>query len=68
MIIIFIQHEDPQLILLVTLRMVTDAKIESSPVWNTFCLAELIYDNINRQFSYGKCPKPGKINQMCKKK
>jgi len=35
--------------------------IESPPVWDTFCLAELIYDIINRQFICGNCPKPAKI-------
>jgi len=31
--------------------------IESSPVWDTSFLAELIYDLINRQIICGKCPK-----------
>jgi len=33
------------------------AQNESSLVWDTFCLAELIYDLISRQFLFGKCPK-----------
>jgi len=37
------------------------AKIESSPVWDTSCLSELIYDFVNRQFICRKCPKPVKI-------
>jgi len=32
--------------------------IESSPVWDTSCLTELIYDLINMQFLWGKCLKP----------
>jgi len=38
------------------------ANIESSPVWDTSCLAELIYDRINEQFLCGKGPKPGRLN------
>jgi len=32
-------------------------KIESSPVWDTSCLAEQIYGLINSQFLCGKCSK-----------
>jgi len=31
------------------------AKIESSPVWDISCLAELIYEIIKRQFLCDKC-------------
>jgi len=40
------------------------AKIESSPVWDTFCLAELIYDLIDRQFLCEKCCKPVTIQYL----
>jgi len=32
--------------------------IQSSTVWDTSCLAELIYELLNRQFISRKCPKP----------
>jgi len=38
--------------------------IESSPVWDTSCLAELIYDLNNKQFLCGKCPKPVTIQYL----
>jgi len=41
-------------------------KIESSSVWDAFCLVELIYDLINRQFLGGKCPNPVKIQLLRK--
>jgi len=34
------------------------ANVESSPVRDTSCLAELIQDLTNSQFLCGKCPKP----------
>jgi len=40
------------------------AKIESSPVWGTSCLTELIYDLISRQFLCGKCPTPVAIQYL----
>jgi len=40
------------------------AKIESSPVWDTFCLAELIYNLFNRQLLSEKCPKPVTIQLL----
>jgi len=40
------------------------ANIELSPVWDTSCLAELIYELINRQFLCGKCPKPVTIEYL----
>jgi len=40
------------------------AHIESSPVWDTFCINELIYDLNNGQFLCGKCPKPVTIQYM----
>jgi len=39
-------------------RSLPPAKIESSPVSDTSCPAELIYDLIDRRFSCRKCPKP----------
>jgi len=41
-----------------------DASIESSPVWDNSCLAELIYDLINRQFLCRRCPKPVTIQYL----
>jgi len=38
--------------------------IESSPVWDTSFLAELIYDGINRQFIHGAFPKPVTIQYL----
>jgi len=35
--------------------MSLNAKIDSSPVWDTSCLAELICNLINRQYLCGKC-------------
>jgi len=40
------------------------ANIESSPVWDTSSLAEIIYDLLNRQFLCGKCPKPVTIQYL----
>jgi len=40
------------------------ANIESSPLWNTSCLSELIYDLINRQFLRGKCPRTVTIQYL----
>jgi len=40
------------------------ANIESSPVWDTSCPADQIYDLINRQFLCGKCPKPVTIQYL----
>jgi len=40
------------------------AKIESSPVWDTSCLVELIYDLINKQFLFKKCFKPVTIKYL----
>jgi len=34
------------------------ANIESSPVWDTSCLTELIYNLFNKQLLCGKYPKP----------
>jgi len=38
--------------------------IESSSVWDTSCLAELVYDLINTQFLCGKCSKPVTIQYL----
>jgi len=37
------------------------SKIEYSPIWDIFCLAEIIYDLVNKPFLCRKCPKPIKI-------
>jgi len=41
-----------------------DKNIESSPVWDTSRLAELIYNLINKQFSRGNCSKPVTIQYL----
>jgi len=38
--------------------------IQSSPVWDTFCLADQIYDLINSQFLCRKRPKPVKTQYL----
>jgi len=40
------------------------AKLESSKVWDTSCLAELINDLINRKFLCGKCLKTMTIQYL----
>jgi len=40
------------------------ANIESSPVWDTSCLSELIFDLIYRQFLCVKCPKSVTIQYL----
>jgi len=44
------------------LQRVWDANIDSSPVWDTFCLAELIYDLINGSFYAWSVPNLWRFN------
>jgi len=42
----------------------SSATFESLPVWDTSCLAELIYDLVNMEFLFGMCPKAVKIQYL----
>jgi len=56
---IFIAHPRQCPIRYTELKFRLSAKqiLTSSPIWDTSCLAELVYGRINRQFLCGKCPK-----------
>jgi len=49
---------------LYTRRAAQQENIESSPILDTSCGTELIYDLIDRQLLYVKCPKPVTIQYL----